>query len=474
MTARTPAGTPPPAARITILDILRALALLGIVIVHTHDHFNLYLPMPPAEGWQAAANSAADWAYEHLFVSKSFLLFSFLFGLSFFIQLDRREQQGIDFRKRFMWRLTLLFLLGLAHTLFYDGDILTLFGTLGFALVMLYKCGTPLLITLCALCLIQPVILMDLLNHAGLADWWPHSSGWFHTGSPAAGPTREFLYAHGSWGQAALWNLTQGQAGKWQFFLLSGRLWQTIGLFILGMLAGRWRTFEDAPNKRRLFLRTLGVAGILFLALLAMRLYLIPQLGAPLEADAARLLHPWENLSYTVAFVSAAVLLFTHPGLPLPARLLSSAGKCTLTCYVAPDAGLHLPLLRVGAGPGTGHGAVAMPVRGRGRLPPPGMGLLPLAKPIPGTAPWNGSGVPPPCAACSLSANGCPKKIEILFTFFPFHPDFSERRRNRTHSLLRPARNKTIPALQEVRTMLKYPAATEPTPYPCYLGYTSR
>ena len=90
MTARTPAGTPPPAARITILDILRALALLGIVIVHTHDHFNLYLPMPPAEGWQAAANSAADWAYEHLFVSKSFLLFSFLFGLSFFIQLDRR------------------------------------------------------------------------------------------------------------------------------------------------------------------------------------------------------------------------------------------------------------------------------------------------------------------------------------------------------------------------------------------------
>lgn len=100
------------------------------------------------------------------------------------------------------------------------------------------------------------------------------------------------------------------------------------------MLAGRWRAFEDAPNKRSLFLRTLGVAGLLFLALLAMRLYLIPQLGAPLEADAARLLHPWENLFYTAAFVSAAVLLFTHPGLPLPTRLLSSAGKCTLTCYV--------------------------------------------------------------------------------------------------------------------------------------------
>ena len=35
---------------------------------------------------------------------------------------------------------------------------------------------------------------------------------------------------------------------------------------------------------------------------------------------------------------------------------------------------IYLPLLRVGAGPGPGHGTVAMPVRGRGRLPPPGMG----------------------------------------------------------------------------------------------------
>lgn len=335
MTARIPAGAPPRAARITILDILRALALLGIVIVHAHDHFNLYLPMPPAEGWQAAANSAADWAYEHLFVSKSFLLFSFLFGLSFFIQLDRQEQKGVDFRKRFMWRLALLFLLGLAHTLFYDGDILTIFGVLGFALVALYKRGTPLLVILCLLCLMQPVAFMDTLSRAGLADLWPHSSGWFHPASPAAGPSREFLYAHGSWGEAALWNLTQGQAGKWQFFLLSGRIWQTLGLFILGMLAGRWQVFVDAPNKRRLFLRMLGISGALFLALLAARLLLTSRLDSALGADAGHLLHQWENLAYTAAFVSAAVLLFTHPGLPLPSRLLSSAGKCTLTCYVS-------------------------------------------------------------------------------------------------------------------------------------------
>lgn len=187
MTARSSSGAPAPAPRITILDILRALALLGIVIVHAHDHFNLYLPVLPAAGWQAAANGAADWLYEHLFVSKSFLLFSFLFGLSFFIQLDRQEQRGVDFRKRFMWRLVLLFLLGLVHTLFYDGDILTIFGVLGFALVLLYRRSTPFLVILCLLCLMQPVNVMDALARAGMAEGWPHSSGWFLPDSPAAG-----------------------------------------------------------------------------------------------------------------------------------------------------------------------------------------------------------------------------------------------------------------------------------------------
>ena len=101
------------------------------------------------------------------------------------------------------------------------------------------------------------------------------------------------------------------------------------------MLAGRWQVFVDAPNKRRLFLRMLGISGTLFLALLAARLLLTSRLDSALGTDAGHLLHQWENLAYTAAFVSAAVLLFTHPGLPLPSRLLSSTGKCTLTCYVS-------------------------------------------------------------------------------------------------------------------------------------------
>lgn len=325
--------TPSQANRITILDILRALALLGIVIVHAHDHFNLYLPMPAETGWQAAASHMADWLYECLFVSKSFLLFSFLFGLSFFIQLDRQEQRGVDFRGRFMWRLALLFLMGLGHTLFYDGDILTIFGLLGFILIPLYKRSTPLLAALCLLCLMQPVALMDLLCRSGAAESWPHSSEWFRSALPSEEPSREFLYEQGNWQAAAWWNLTSGQLGKWQFFITSGRLWQTLGLFILGILAGRGRIFADAVNKRPFFARLLGLSAGAFLLLAAARLYALPLTAAPPEAT--HLLHQWENLAYTAAFAAGMTLLFSHPGLPLPSSLLSSTGKCTLTCYIS-------------------------------------------------------------------------------------------------------------------------------------------
>lgn len=73
-----------------------------------------------------------------------------------------------------------------------------------------------------------------------------------------------------------------------------------------------------------------------------------------------------------------------HPSRPPPAcQTAQQRRQMHADLLHHPDAGLHLPLLRVGAGPGPGHGAVAMPVRGRCRLPPPGLGLPPLAKPFP-------------------------------------------------------------------------------------------
>ncbi len=67
------------------------------------------------------------------------MLFSFLFGLSFTLQMDNAAKRGINFSGRFVWRLVILFAIGFVHHLFYRGDILTIYAVLGLPLVLFYK-----------------------------------------------------------------------------------------------------------------------------------------------------------------------------------------------------------------------------------------------------------------------------------------------------------------------------------------------
>jgi uncharacterized protein len=74
-----------------------------------------------------------------IFISgKFFMIFSFLFGMSFFIQLDKSDGSPA-FLFRFAWRLIVLFIIGLVHHLHYRGDILTIYAVLGFGLLLCHK-----------------------------------------------------------------------------------------------------------------------------------------------------------------------------------------------------------------------------------------------------------------------------------------------------------------------------------------------
>lgn len=66
--------------------------------------------------------------------------------MSFFIQMDRAAQKGVDFRPRFLWRLVLLLVIGFVHGLLARVDILLVYALLGFVLVLMYKWPTKLLV----------------------------------------------------------------------------------------------------------------------------------------------------------------------------------------------------------------------------------------------------------------------------------------------------------------------------------------
>jgi uncharacterized protein len=87
------------------------------------------------------------------------MIFSFLFGMSFFIQLDKSDGSP-KFLFRFAWRLMVLFLIGFVHHLHYRGDILTIYAVLGFGLLICYKLPDKFLLMLALLLVLNlPTII---------------------------------------------------------------------------------------------------------------------------------------------------------------------------------------------------------------------------------------------------------------------------------------------------------------------------
>src|SRR5688500_4739732 len=169
-----------PAERIAVVDVLRAVALLGIIITHAEMGF-LAGPPPIQDFMQFSALDGAVRRWVGVLVeSKFFSIFSFLFGLSFAIQLDRARQRGAAFSARFAWRLALLFLIGMAHQLLFNGDILMIYAALGLLLIPLGKVRTGVLLV---------VAVLLVLNMPGLVQ------GIARIGAPPPTPAQEMSSA---------------------------------------------------------------------------------------------------------------------------------------------------------------------------------------------------------------------------------------------------------------------------------------
>lgn len=141
---RNPAEPPAPETasappqRIALVDGLRGFALLGILIVNITYFSTAYLrdlglPDPQATSW---LDDATQWMMAMLFEYKFYILFSFLFGYSFVLQMLSAERQGKSFGRRMLRRLLGLFVIGSLHAVFlWHGDILTTYAVVGLFLL---------------------------------------------------------------------------------------------------------------------------------------------------------------------------------------------------------------------------------------------------------------------------------------------------------------------------------------------------
>jgi uncharacterized protein len=129
------------AGRLASVDALRGSALLGILVVNIGflaSGFRMAGMAEPA--FTSGLDWAVRWTVTMFLENKFYLLFSFLFGYSFTLQLESAVRRGARFAPMFLRRLAGLFLLGMAHAvLLFPGDILTTYAVTGLALLLLRR-----------------------------------------------------------------------------------------------------------------------------------------------------------------------------------------------------------------------------------------------------------------------------------------------------------------------------------------------
>ena len=222
-----------PNTRIDVADALRGIAVAGIILYHSVEHFDVFTQKPILHtlSFDQTVGQVMAW----LLSGKMYGIFAMLFGLSFFIMNDNQQQKGRSFAGRFAWRMCLLFGFGLVNVAFYDGDILMLYAVYGLVLIPISYLPSRAVWCIIGLLAIQPIELFCLLT-----DKTIDNSTLFQLYGYIIG-----VHENGTFWENAVANLQYGFELNFRYNIFSGRLTQLLCLFILGMQLGRQRLFYN-------------------------------------------------------------------------------------------------------------------------------------------------------------------------------------------------------------------------------------
>src|SRR5215218_3912894 len=139
--AVVPAAAPVAAGeRVPTLDVLRGMALLGVLVANVWFWFSgLFLRMAEfrPELTRLTADSAAYHLVSVLVSGRAISVFSFLFGVGLAVQAQRAEARGAQVAPLYRRRMAVLLAIGVVHgVLFWYGDILTVYALLGLVLLL--------------------------------------------------------------------------------------------------------------------------------------------------------------------------------------------------------------------------------------------------------------------------------------------------------------------------------------------------
>jgi uncharacterized protein len=286
MTLPTDATASPTRERIQALDVLRGVAVAGILFANVLVFFGLFV-MPPD---RAAALSTARLDNVALFLDKVLVdgkfysVFSLLFGIGFGLQLASGGAAAVP---RFKRRLRILLAIGAMHAvLLWAGDILMLYALLGFTLPWFARKPNRELLRWTVILLAVPTALYVV----ALAAWTlVGSGGGASPTQPDAGVPATVLALFEAMGRGGVKDAFVGNlvflAARWADLFVTVRFPKVLGMFLLGLWTVR-AGLAQLPSGHRATLVRWSLLGW--------------GVGLPTNVIAALALHRWPYLPPSV------------------------------------------------------------------------------------------------------------------------------------------------------------------------------
>jgi uncharacterized protein len=317
-------------SRLHIVDALRGFALVSIMLLHNIEHFDFYFLPSNIPSWMIPIDKAISDSMFFLFGGKSYAIFALLFGLTFFIQSNNQKNKGEDFRARFAWRLLLLLIFGLINSVFYQGDILTTYAIIGFFLIPFVNLSNKTIIVIAIVLMLQPyewVNFFKAIQSPNVKLENPISWSYF-------GKMGDYI-PYNSFTKTIVGNLTNGKPAAMLWTWENGRVFQTLSLFLLGMVAGRKSLFLLSDTTKRFWMKVLLISIILFIPLYILKNKLGGLIGNETISRPLLIIETtWTNLSFMFILVSGFVLLFQTKVFYKIFNVFSPIGRMSLSNYI--------------------------------------------------------------------------------------------------------------------------------------------
>jgi uncharacterized protein len=305
--------------RLHTLDILRGLAVFGMILVHFHQRVRAEV---------TGLEDLIAWGVWVLLEDKSHATFAFLFGVGFAVLLRRLEARGVPVVAIYLRRLAVLAVFGIVVQVGFGISILFTYATYGVVLLVIRHWSTRalLVVALISACALPVAsIALAVASHLTGTSLTLSSGANLYVAASEAAQQADYLTLLGV---------------RWAWFtstlphdLRTILPTADLTLFVLGLLALRHGIIDRPREHTRLIVRWMIAGAVLWAAswLLLPRMPELPVIGARLRGGLGLVRDSWLCFTY----IGAVFLWFAYRPHWIPKlALVGAAGRMALTNYV--------------------------------------------------------------------------------------------------------------------------------------------